>query len=237
MSLCRVGGGRVLQVFRGRSARTTASTLWRGLVGVVCQSPHRLELCVARHIGAGSVGRRPRFPPPSLHPTLGRARWASAPPSAWRSCAAMMLAGSFSAAIAEASAWRSRCGWAASPTPAASRAKARLAWLGLTGVPRSVRNTRSSGIVPRRPRNRRRRSAMWSGWRAGYQVGPASSCVCCTAAGGRARRAAAGLRLPAGRGRGVGSARHCLRPLTCSGRPAGDGRLPPVPGPFEGGVP
>jgi hypothetical protein len=29
------------------------------------------------------------------------------------------------------------------PDPAASRAKARLAWLGLTGVPRSVRNTRS----------------------------------------------------------------------------------------------
>jgi hypothetical protein len=62
-------------------------------------------------------------------------RWASVPPSAWRSWAAMMLAGSLLAAIAEARAWRSRCGWAASPTLAARRAKARLAWLGLTGVP------------------------------------------------------------------------------------------------------
>jgi hypothetical protein len=35
-------------------------------------------------------------------------------------------------------------GWAANPMLAARRAKARLAWLGLTGVPRSVRNTRSS---------------------------------------------------------------------------------------------
>src|SRR5215218_5274288 len=48
------------------------------------------------------------------------------------------------AAMAEAKAWRSRWGWAASPTPVARRAKARLAWLGLTGVPRSVRNTRSN---------------------------------------------------------------------------------------------
>jgi hypothetical protein len=71
-------------------------------------------------------------------------RWASAPPSAWRSWAATMLAGSLLAAIAEARAWRSMCGWAANPTLEARRAKARLAWLGLTGVPRSVRNTRSS---------------------------------------------------------------------------------------------
>jgi hypothetical protein len=35
-------------------------------------------------------------------------------------------------------------GWAASPTLAAKRAKARVAWLGLTAVPRSARNTRSS---------------------------------------------------------------------------------------------
>ena len=55
-----------------------------------------------------------------------------------------MLAGSLLAAIADASAWRSRCGWATIPTLAARRAKARLAWLGLTGVPRSVRNTRSN---------------------------------------------------------------------------------------------
>jgi hypothetical protein len=78
-------------------------------------------------------------------------RWASPPPSAWRSWAAMMLAGSFLAAIADARAWRSRCGWASSPTLAASRAKARLAWLGLTGVPRSVRNTKSSSIGRGRP--------------------------------------------------------------------------------------
>ena len=56
----------------------------------------------------------------------------------------MMLAGSLLAAMADARAWRSRCGWAASPTLAARRAKARLAWLGLTGMPRSVRNTRSN---------------------------------------------------------------------------------------------
>jgi hypothetical protein len=55
-----------------------------------------------------------------------------------------MLAGSLLAAIAEASAWRSMWGWAANPTLAATRAKARLAWLGLNGVPRSVRNTRSN---------------------------------------------------------------------------------------------
>ena len=67
-----------------------------------------------------------------------------APPSAWRSWAAMMLAGSLLAAIADARAWRNWCGWASSPALAASRAKARLAWLGLTGVPRWVRNTRSS---------------------------------------------------------------------------------------------
>ena len=74
-----------------------------------------------------------------------------------------MLAGSLLAAIAEARAWRSMCGWAASPTLAARRAKARLAWLGLTGVPRSVRNTRSS----------------WTGWggrpgsthRSAYRLG------------------------------------------------------------------
>ena len=60
----------------------------------------------------------------------------------------MMLAGSLLAAIAEARAWRNICGWATSPMLAARRAKARLAWLGLTGVPRSVRNTRSS----------------WTGW-------------------------------------------------------------------------
>jgi hypothetical protein len=45
----------------------------------------------------------------------------------------MMLAGSLWAAIAEARAWRSMWGWAASPTLAARRVKARLAWLGLTG--------------------------------------------------------------------------------------------------------
>jgi hypothetical protein len=45
----------------------------------------------------------------------------------------MMLAGSLLAAIAEARACRSRWGWATTPTLAASRAKARLAWLGLTG--------------------------------------------------------------------------------------------------------
>src|SRR4030095_14829659 len=56
----------------------------------------------------------------------------------------MMLAGSLLAAIADARAWRSRCGWAASPTLGANRAKARLAWLGLTGVPRSVRNIRGT---------------------------------------------------------------------------------------------
>jgi hypothetical protein len=39
---------------------------------------------------------------------------------------AMMLAGSLLAAIADARAWRSRCGRAISPTLAASRAKARL---------------------------------------------------------------------------------------------------------------
>ena len=33
-------------------------------------------------------------------------RWASVPPSAWRSWAAMMLAGSLLAAMADASAWR-----------------------------------------------------------------------------------------------------------------------------------
>jgi hypothetical protein len=46
---------------------------------------------------------------------------------AGRFLAAMMLAGSLLAAMADASAWRSRCGWAASPTLAARRAKARLA--------------------------------------------------------------------------------------------------------------
>jgi hypothetical protein len=56
----------------------------------------------------------------------------------------MVLAGSLLAAIAEARACRSMWGWATSPMLAARRAKARLAWLGLTGVPRSVRNTRSS---------------------------------------------------------------------------------------------
>jgi hypothetical protein len=71
-------------------------------------------------------------------------RWASPPPSACRSWAAMMLAGSLLAAIAEANAWRSMWGWATSPMLAARRAKARLAWLGLTGVPRSVRNTKSN---------------------------------------------------------------------------------------------
>src|SRR5215217_7533279 len=71
-------------------------------------------------------------------------RWATAPPSAWRSWAAMMLAGSLLAAIADARAWRNWCGWASSPALAARWAKARLAWLGLTGVPRSVRKTRSS---------------------------------------------------------------------------------------------
>jgi hypothetical protein len=54
-------------------------------------------------------------------------RWARTPPSAWRSWAAMMLAGSLLAAIADARAWRSRCGWASSPTLAARRAKA---WAG-----------------------------------------------------------------------------------------------------------
>jgi hypothetical protein len=65
-------------------------------------------------------------------------RWASAPPSVWRSWAAMMLAGSLLAAIADARAWPSRWGWAASPALAASLAKERLAWVGLTAVPRSV---------------------------------------------------------------------------------------------------
>jgi len=42
-------------------------------------------------------------------------RWASLPPSAWRSWAAMMLAGSLLAAIADANAWRSMCGWGNQP--------------------------------------------------------------------------------------------------------------------------
>src|SRR6266498_740954 len=37
---------------------------------------------------------------------------ASVPPSAWRNCPAITLAGSFAAAIAEANEWRSRCGCA-----------------------------------------------------------------------------------------------------------------------------
>ena len=45
-------------------------------------------------------------------------------------------------------AWRSRWGWEASPTLAARRAKARLAWFGVTFVARSVRNAKSS----------------WTGW-------------------------------------------------------------------------
>jgi hypothetical protein len=48
----------------------------------------------------------------------------------------MVLAGSLLAAIAEASTCRSMWGWAASPMLAARRVKARLAWLGLTAVPR-----------------------------------------------------------------------------------------------------
>ena len=56
----------------------------------------------------------------------------------------MMLAGSLLAAIAEAR--HAAAGGDGRPAPmlAARRAKARLAWLGLTGVPRSVRNTRSN---------------------------------------------------------------------------------------------
>ena len=48
----------------------------------------------------------------------------------------MMLAGSLAAAMAEASAWRNRCGCASTPT---SRAKVRNAWVacsGRTGVSR-----------------------------------------------------------------------------------------------------
>jgi hypothetical protein len=54
----------------------------------------------------------------------------------------MMLAGSLLAAIADASAWRSMCGWASNPTLAASRAKPRLAWLGLSATgPRVTRRS------------------------------------------------------------------------------------------------
>jgi hypothetical protein len=100
-------------------------------------------------------------------------------------------------------------GWAVSPTLAASRAKARLAWLGLTGVPRSVRNTRSSwtgrggrpGSIHRSPTvagcpTARRSRSCWRRWaRSAW-----------TANGGRARIAllaadfsgptASSLRLP-----------------------------------------
>src|SRR5215203_1415120 len=119
-------------------------------------------------------------------------RWASPPPSAWRSWAAMMLAGSLLAAIAEARAWRSRWGWAATPALAARRVKARLAWLGLTGVPRSVRKTRSSSTgrggwpgstqcsqrVGAWPRARRSRCCWRRCWRSAW-----------TAKGGRVRTA------------------------------------------------
>src|SRR6266536_435310 len=103
-----------------------------------------------------------------------------------------MLAGSLLAAIAEASAWRSICRWASSPTPRASLAKPRLAWLGLSGVPRSVRNTRSSSTgrggwpgstqrshtVAGSAPARRRRACWWRWWRSPW-----------TAKGGRLRMA------------------------------------------------
>src|SRR5215211_5477524 len=122
-------------------------------------------------------------------------RWASAPPSAWRSWAAMMLAGSLLAAIAEARAWRSRWGWAATPALAARRAKARLAWLGLTGVPRSVRNTRSSSTgrgawpgstqcsqrVGAWPRARRSRCCWRRCWRSWKSSRAATGCGSSTA--------------------------------------------------------
>ena len=73
----------------------------------------------------------------------------------------MMLAGSLLAAIADARVWRSRWGWASSPTLAASRARARLAWLRLTGVPHSVRAVKHPSRV-RGP----------DGW-----VGPAGLCA------------------------------------------------------------
>jgi hypothetical protein len=50
-----------------------------------------------------------------------------------------MDAGSLLAAMADARACRSMWGWASNPTLAASLAKARLAWLGLTAVPRQPR--------------------------------------------------------------------------------------------------
>ena len=78
-----------------------------------------------------------------------------------------MLAGSLLAAIAEARAWRSRWGWASSPTLAARWAKARLAWLGLTGVPRSVRNTRSSWTGWGGRPGSTQRSATVAGWPQG----------------------------------------------------------------------
>jgi hypothetical protein len=133
----------------------------------------------------------------------------------------MMLAGSLLAAIADANAWRSMCGWAANPMLAARRAKARLAWLGLTGVPRSVRNTRSNstgwggrpGSTHRRvtvwgcPQARRKRACFRRCWRSAW-----------TANGGRVRMAllAADLTGPT-----ASSLRRSLEPGLGSGRMAG----------------
>src|SRR4029453_3764852 len=76
-------------------------------------------------------------------------RWARAPPSAWRNWAPMMLAGSLLAAIADAKAWRSMWGWAASPTLAARRPKARRGGVGVAGGARRV--GRVGGGGPKTP--------------------------------------------------------------------------------------
>jgi hypothetical protein len=73
--------------------------------------------------------RHGRHPGPATQPRRARV-FLRFPSSAWRSCAAMMLAGSLLAAIAEASAWRSMCVWAFSPTLRARLVNPRLAWLG-----------------------------------------------------------------------------------------------------------
>jgi hypothetical protein len=71
-------------------------------------------------------------------------------------------------------------GWATRPTPLASLAKPRLAWLGLSTVPRSVRNTRSSSrgrggwpgstqrswTVAGRTPAKRGRARCWRWWRS-----------------------------------------------------------------------